>query len=104
MNWEIDKRWLIEFKLHPEFSRYEQDETFHEGGYDAYLTGVIFGFIAKSHELKHKIGNKFEPIRNIVEIMKPFENMIHQNMFSKKYFYFGNDEEVSIHNQESIGY
>lgn len=68
------------------------------------LTGIIFGSVAKSYELKNKTSNKFEPIKSVVDTMKKFENFVHQNMFSKKFYYFGSDPQIEKENQEAVGY
>jgi len=60
VNRDIDKRKHIEFKLHPSFSKYKEEEIYHEAGYDSMLTGIIFGSVVKSYELKKKVGTKFE--------------------------------------------
>lgn len=62
VNRDIDKWKHIEFRNDLRFNKYKEEEIFHEAGYDAMLTGIIFGSVAKSYELKKKIGSKADPI------------------------------------------
>lgn len=93
---EIESRRHIHF-THPEgFTRYENIDAFHEAAFDAMLTGKIFATVAKIGDLKG--GEKLAWIWSIEDQMKGFENMVLQNIFSQKCYYFGVDKKVEKEN------
>lgn len=102
---EMNSRNHIQFTIPEGFQKYNDEGAPHEAAFDAMLTGQIFACVAKILDLKiGGGGEKLARIRNIENELKAFENLVLQNIFSQKCYYFGKDIKVEKTNSSKVNF